>query len=565
MPDLYTIALPDLSTSIPTDLPQKVLSPGQDLRELISRLSLDHVEQLLGEDVVATVSALQPKSGTPATLRGIAHDFFQYRADDLLGSPHIRGICYDAMTTDKLDELANRLSLADRRRLRSFDPMHDTATRQSYLGFFGIDAHAATPSQLEPDLQDAEPSFGLFPHQRQAANRVWNALEDGFGRVALHMPTGAGKTRTAMHVVSRFLNNSEPTVLVWLAASAELLDQAAEAFQSAWSTLGNRTVSLARYWGSHEADLSEIQDGIIVAGLQKMHARSARAPLDILRLGARTKLVIVDEAHQAIAPTYQAVITKLAETGTHNALLGLTATPGRTWSDIAADEKLSAFFGERKVMLEIEGWDDPVSYLIDEGYLAKPTFRQLQYEAPAALKKTLRAFPARYDDYGEEVLAALAKNVDRNVAVIAELNRLVEAGHRRILLFSASVRHAEVVAATSSALGLDARVVTGETPTQMRRRTIKAFRNPPDTPMVLCNFGVLTTGFDAPNTSAVVIARPTRSLVLYSQMVGRATRGPKAGGNETCEVSTVVDTELPGFSDITEAFINWEDVWDDGQ
>jgi len=79
--------------------------------------------------------------------------------------------------------------------------------------------------------------------------------------------------------------------------------------------------------------------------------------------------------------------------------------------------------------------------------------------------------------------------------------------------------------------------------------------------MVMCNYGVLTTGFDAPEISAAVIARPTKSLVLYSQMVGRATRGIKAGGNETCTISTVVDTNLPGFGDIAEAFMNWEDVW----
>ena len=58
-----------------------------------------------------------------------------------------------------------------------------------------------------------------------------------------------------------------------------------------------------------------------------------------------------------------------------------------------------------------------------------------------------------------------------------------------------------------------------------------------------------------------MIARPTKSLVLYSQMVGRAVRGPKAGGTETCEVVTVVDTTLPGFGDIGQAFLNWEDVW----
>ncbi|MEH0409495.1 hypothetical protein [Streptomyces scabiei] len=80
--------------------------------------------------------------------------------------------------------------------------------------------------------------------------------------------------------------------------------------------------------------------------------------------------------------------------------------------------------------------------------------------------------------------------------------------------------------------------------------------------MVLCNFGVLTTGFDAPAASAAVIARPTKSLVLYSQMVGRVIRGPKAGGTDTCEIVTVVNPELPGFGDVAEAFTNWEDVWE---
>lgn len=79
--------------------------------------------------------------------------------------------------------------------------------------------------------------------------------------------------------------------------------------------------------------------------------------------------------------------------------------------------------------------------------------------------------------------------------------------------------------------------------------------------MVVVNYGVLTTGFDAPATSAAVIARPTRSLVLYSQMVGRATRGTRAGGNEKAEIVTVVDPHLPGFGSVADAFKNWEDVW----
>ena len=69
-------------------------------------------------------------------------------------------------------------------------------------------------------------------------------------------------------------------------------------------------------------------------------------------------------------------------------------------------------------------------------------------------------------------------------------------------------------------------------------------------------------GFDAPKTSAVVIARPTKSLVLYSQMVGRCIRGPKAKGNSRCTVVTVADTGRYGFDSVTDAFSNWDDVWE---
>ena len=79
--------------------------------------------------------------------------------------------------------------------------------------------------------------------------------------------------------------------------------------------------------------------------------------------------------------------------------------------------------------------------------------------------------------------------------------------------------------------------------------------------MVLLNYGVFTAGFDAPRTRCAIIARPTTSLVLYSQMVGRAMRGPRAGGNSRAYIYTVVDTNLPGFGSVTEAFANWENLW----
>lgn len=536
-------------------------SPGQRLEELVERMTEDNLAVVLGKDVLELVDQLTDISDKRDIARRIAVTFLRDRAEETLARSEVRAICLNAMSKEKLVELAKRINAADLTSLRDLDPSKNPEAWTAFQGFFGIDTRGAASfsASLERELVSSE--FGLFPHQRKAAAGIADAIRGGRGRVVLHMPTGAGKTRTAMHVICRVLRNIEPCVVVWLASSAELLDQAADAFQRAWAHLGNRNVELIRFWGDHEPELSSFSDGLVVAGLQKMNAFKSREPIGVLRLAKSIHLVIVDEAHQAIAPTYREVIETLSETGAHNALVGLTATPGRSWADISADERLADFFQRRKVILEVEGWDDPVSYLMAEGYLARPTFHRLEVGASAELRPRLRALAGGGDDYTHALLDCLSEQVDRNIAIIDEARRLITAGHTRVLFFGASVRHAEIMAAAFSALRIDSRVVTGKTAPSARLRNIRAFRQATSRPMILCNFGVLTTGFDAPNTSAAIIARPTRSLVLFSQMVGRATRGPKAGGNETCEISTVVDIDLPGFGDVADAFTNWEDVW----
>lgn len=536
-------------------------APGQRLEEIVEHMNQDSLRMVLGNEILELVGALKSLPDKQVTLRNLAVTFLRDRADETMARPEIRTVCLDAMSFEKLSELAARVGATSTRELRRLDPSKNAEIWRSFLGFFGIDARSAAPSVAVVNRETVRPEFGLFLHQRRAADGVANAIHAGHGRVVLHMPTGAGKTRTAMHAVSRFLAAMEPCVVVWLANSAELLEQATDAFQRAWTRLGNRDVHLLRFWGDHAPELSALSDGLVVAGLQKMHAFKTKDPLAFLRLSKSVNLVVVDEAHQAIAPTYRKVIETLSETGVHNALVGLTATPGRTWSDSTADERLSEFFHGRKVMLEVEGWDDPVSFLMDEGYLARPTFRRLEFQAPADLKTLFNKEADAENDYNPVLLDSLSEQVGRNIVIVEEASRLIEAGHKRIIVFGSSVRHAEVLAAAFSALGIDSRVVTGKTGAITRERAIKAFRQASSRPMILCNFGVLTTGFDAPNTSAAIIARPTKSLVLFSQMVGRATRGPKAGGNETCEISTVVDIDLPGFGNVADAFTNWEDVW----
>jgi superfamily II DNA or RNA helicase len=269
----------------------------------------------------------------------------------------------------------------------------------------------------------------------------------------------------------------------------------------------------------------------------------------------------MDEAHQAIAPTYQLIIDQLLRPMSSAQLLGLSATPGRTWNEPDADRKLSEFFATRKVTLKVDGYDNPVSYLINEGYLAEPKFTQIEITANVALTSEEQDRIRETFELPSSVLDRLGDNDQRNLLIVHHAEQLLKR-HSRVILFAASVRQSDLLAAVLSARGHWAASITSKSPNG-RAESIAAFKDGEDRPKILCNFGVLTTGFDAPRTSAALIARPTLSLVLYSQMVGRAMRGKVAGGNESCEILTVVDTTLPGFDSVVDAFSNWEDVWSD--
>ena len=535
-------------------------APGQDMSEVVQNLSTAHLRAILGTDIVSLVEAITSSKDVIPALRRLVLQQFRHEPSTMLSQPTIRTMCLDATPPKKLVELAERLNGANLDALRTLSLDQDQDRWHSFLEFYGLDIPNAPSLLASQEHERIPPRFGLFPHQRRVASQAYNAIRDGHGRLVLHMPTGAGKTRTAMHVVSRILAEYEPCVVLWMAASAELLEQAVEAFRAAWTQLGNREVSVTRCWGRYSPLLTDVNDGLVVAGLQKVHALNVRDPLGLLRFGSRVRLVVVDEAHQSIATTYREVIDAVAQTGKHTAVLGLTATPGRTWSDVDADKRLAAFFGERKVTVEIEGHTDPVSGLIEQGYMARPVFSRLEVEASPDVKVLFRRATLG-EEYDDRIMDALATQVSRNVIILNELRRLMQEGHTRLMFFGSSVQHAKLIAAALSAVGIDAPLVTADTNTRARSRTIRIFRGNARNPIVLCNFGVLTAGFDAPRTSACVIARPTRSLVLYSQMVGRATRGPRAGGNASCAVSTVVDVDLPGFGDLAEAFVNWEDVW----
>ena len=417
-------------------------------------------------------------------------------------------------------------------------------------------AQGAGPSPISPERP-------LHEFQRQVLHDLLEALsasglEDR--RVVVHLPTGAGKTRVASHAAAALLNHrdAEGKVFVWLAASEELCEQAAEDLTAAWRHLGNRPAAMHRYWGSADLDLDHLDEGFLVAGLQKLYfAASSRLragePGFLTRIGQRTAGIVFDEAHQAVAPTYRLVAEQL--TVSNSPLIGLTATPGRTWRLDGNDYDLAEMFGERKVTLDPRGHDDPVTFLITRGYLASPRFVRVDVKLDGPVPE-----PDGWDDYRESDLQAIGHDSAWRARVVAlTLDALTR--HERVIVFCPSVQSAIDSAREVTEQGQRAAVIVAGTPDEERSAQIAAFRAQGGGAMAMFNYGVLTAGFDAPRTKCAIIARPTTSLVLYSQMVGRAMRGRRSGGNRRCEILTVVDTRLKGFGSVADAFGNWEELW----
>ncbi|PZV23479.1 MAG: restriction endonuclease [Snowella sp.] len=527
-----------------------------ELQKILSKISDDKLIKLIGNDIHSVLKILCSNISDKVVLRDVLSSLNE--PSDLLMSISCRQILFDALSEKQREILKTIMEIDD---LNSLSISKGSEKEKYLFQFFEVPLPRYTKQSEEiPSSIEIIAQYSLFSHQRQAAKKVEKYLYIAPHRVILHMPTGAGKTRTAMNIISDHFRKNEPTLVVWLAYSEELCEQAVKEFQKAWNFLGDRPLSVYRFWGKHDLDLADIRDGFVVAGLSKVYNAAKKSIQFINRLGARSSLVVIDEAHQAIAETYRLVLDSLVIPYEKNALLGLTATPGRTWNDIGADAQLSKFFANNKVTLEIEGYDSPVDYLVDQQYLAKANYRSLFYDSGIELSLQDIDRINEQLEIPNAILKRLEEDEQRNLRIILELEELTQR-HQRIIFFAISVHHAKVISTVLKVRGYSAEVVTGETPKFDREKIISDFKNDDTESKILCNYGVLTTGFDAPKTSAAVIARPTKSLVLYSQMVGRAIRGVKAGGNESAEIVTVVDNQLPGFGSVTEAFHNWEDIW----
>ncbi len=434
-----------------------------------------------------------------------------------------------------------------------------------------------SPSEADTiDVEPFRPLPDLEDFQLELKDQLIETLSSpaGSNRGILTLPTGAGKTRTAVEALLEWrLRSPERPGLLWIAQSEELCEQAVQAFREVWIDQGHRdngvreSMRIHRIWGADRSIPSSPQ--IVVGSIQKLHAIVRGEDNDgfgenrcerLRGMSAGLGAVLVDEAHRTLAPSYGEVLEFLGikvARGAHSSvpLIGLTATPYRSLDE--ETRRLALRFHGRLLKPASLG-EQPVARLRERGVLSRPVHQVMEHSgASYSLDDDAHYadYFERFKDFHPDLLARLGQERVRNRAILETLESIPE--EWPTLLFGCSVEHAKAMAVLLRRRDRSAATITGETRGATRRFLIEEFRA--GRVSVLSNYGVLTTGFDAPAVRAVVIARPTASPVLYEQMIGRGMRGPRFGGTEECLVIDVEDNIQFGGQ---MAFARYVEYWE---
>lgn len=339
-----------------------------------------------------------------------------------------------------------------------------------------------TPSFLpRPEL--GADTLSARPYQAEATEAVRREFAAGRRSTVVILPTGTGKT-VLFSKISRATVEKRGKVLI-LAHRGELLEQAANVLERVGIVAGIEKAE-ARARAAFEPD-------VVVGSVQTFQRkRLASWPRDHFRL------LIVDEAHHATAQSYQAILRHFSPAR----VLGVTATPDR-----ADQDEIAAVF--ESVAYEMTIWQAMTAP--DPGpYLCRLRFVQCDVDID------LRDIRTTGGDYN---LADLEARIRPLIDTLANAIRK-EVGGRPTLVFCPDVGSSTAMATALQSLGLRADWVAGDSPD--RAAKVEAYKE--GRTQVLANCNLLTEGFDAPRTAAVVLCRPTKSRPLYSQMVGRGTR-----------------------------------------
>lgn len=388
----------------------------------------------------------------------------------------------------------------------------------------------------------------LYPYQTAMLTAVAEQRAAGRNRLLVKSATGTGKTVSFATMLTfgpiaswlEMFPANERKMLV-IAHREELLAQAMDKIQRQNPTL-RLGIEQADQYASRHCD-------VVIASIQTLAARKcARAK----RVASHHvfRLVIVDEAHHAAAPSYRNVLAILGFIPTaemsdeENAEAAefddaeKMAEALAAWDETAAQDRLLVGFTATPNRSDNVGlscvfqriaFDYGIKKAIDDGYLVP--IRPWVIETRTSLEDVRTT----HGDFNQRDLANAVNNPERNAQAIAGWREHAEG--LSTLAFTVDVAHAHDVAEAFRKAGVTAEAVSGETPTEERRSLLQAYTDGRIT--VITNCMVLTEGTDLPRTGCILHMKPTKSATLYTQMTGRGLR--LFPGKTECRVIDVVD------------------------
>ena len=329
---------------------------------------------------------------------------------------------------------------------------------------------------------------------------ICEKVNEAFGKhrsVMMQMPTGTGKTVVLASLVKQYLNRDADCAVLIVAHRIELIEQ---------------TGAFLSHFG---IDYGVIAGGKRPAKFKRVMVASVQTLSKNLDVDLAPALVVIDEAHHALAKTYQMLWTAWPEAK----FLGLTATPYRMSGDGFTDlfEVLVDSWSVKQFIAD--GWLSPYDY-----YSIRPDSEEQQ--EIDSLKK-------RGAD-GDFQMKELREKLD----VRPSIERLFESFERfafdkKGIIYAIDIAHAEHIAEYYRLQGVNAVAISSKTPAKERAEVIRTFKDE-NSIQILVSVDLFSEGFDCPDVEFIQMARPTLSLAKYLQMVGRGLRPCK--GKQCCMI-----------------------------
>lgn len=358
------------------------------------------------------------------------------------------------------------------------------------------------------------------PYQLQAHDALLADWAVGQDNLACVLPTGAGKTVIFAHLTKTWHERYSNRVLI-LVHTEELASQT-------YAKL--RAIAPHLSIGIVKAHRNQPRVQVVIGSVQTL--RNVKRRAQVKDVG----LIIVDECHHAVAKTYQTILDHYP----HAKKCGFSATLmrgdgkglGRIWNKVS--------------------YQQDISWMVRHGYLLDPRGKRI--EIPDLDLRNVKR--SGYDFQPGALGEALTQSVAPEVVAKAYVEH---ASDRAGILFAPTVEAAHAFAEALELQGVKAEVVHGKLPDAQRRNALARFND--GTTQVICNCMVLTEGYDSPRANCIVIARPTRSPVLYVQMVGRGLR--LYPGQTDCLILDVTGASqvhsLRSLVDLSKHTIDWRD------